>query len=411
LDFILENNFTNFAALSCSKELKRVNNFEKKRLMKVYLDNAATTPMAVEVIEEMTKTMKDHFGNPSSTHAFGREAKGVLEMARRKIAQLINAEPKEIIFTSGGTEADNMAIACAINDHAVTRIISTRTEHHAVGHCLEGNLNVTVDYVNMSLSGQVDLNHLEELLQKPMKTLVTLMHANNEIATLLDVESVRDLCKKYAALFHSDTVQTMGHYVMDVHDFGADFLTCSAHKFHGPKGVGFLYVNKALKISPIIHGGAQERGMRGGTENITGIVGLAKALELANTDIAVHQAHVQGLKSYMIEALQARIPGVNFHGEIDPEKSLYTVLNVCFPSFENKSMLLFLLDLDGIACSGGSACTSGASTGSHVLRGIGADTDRPNARFSFSRYTTQEEIDYVLDKVEKIVVGALVANG
>lgn len=378
--------------------------------MKVYLDNAATTPMAVEVIEEMTKTMKGHFGNPSSTHAFGRETKGVLEMARRKIAQLINAEPKEIIFTSGGTEADNMAIACAVNDHGVTRIISTCTEHHAVGHCLEGNTRFSVDFVNLSETGEVDLVHLEELLQKPEKTLVTLMHANNEIATLLDVKSVRDLCKKYQALFHSDTVQTMGHYTIDVQEFGADFLTCSAHKFHGPKGIGFLYVNKTLKISPIIHGGSQERGMRGGTENIIGIVGLAKALELANTDIEEHQKHVQGLKSYMIQALIDRIPGVSFHGEIDPNKSLYTVLNVCFPSFENKSMLLFLLDLEGIACSGGSACTSGASTGSHVLRGINADTDRPNARFSFSRYTTQEEIDFVLDKVEQIVVGTLVTD-
>lgn len=378
--------------------------------MKVYLDNAATTPMAVEVIEEMTKIMKDHFGNPSSTHAFGRETKGVLEMARRKIAQLINAEPKEIIFTSGGTEADNMAIACAVNDHGVTRIISTCTEHHAVGHCLEGNTRFSVDFVNLSETGEVDLVHLEELLQKPEKTLVTLMHANNEIATLLDVKSVRDLCKKYQALFHSDTVQTMGHYTIDVQEFGADFLTCSAHKFHGPKGIGFLYVNKRLKISPIIHGGSQERGLRGGTENIIGIVGLAKALELANTDIEAHQKHVQGLKSYLIQALIDRIPGVSFHGEIDPNKSLYTVLNVCFPSFENKSMLLFLLDLEGIACSGGSACTSGASTGSHVLRGINADTDRPNVRFSFSRYTTKEEIDFVLDKVEKIVVGTLVSD-
>lgn len=378
--------------------------------MKVYLDNAATTPMAVEVIEEMTKTMKDHFGNPSSTHSFGRETKGVLEMARRKIAQLINAEPKEIIFTSGGTEADNMAIACAVNDHGVTRIISTCTEHHAVGHCLEGNTRFSVDFVNLSETGEVDLVHLEDLLQKPEKTLVTLMHANNEIATLLDVKSVRDLCKKYQALFHSDTVQTMGHYTIDVQEFGADFLTCSAHKFHGPKGIGFLYVNKRLKISPIIHGGSQERGLRGGTENIIGIVGLAKALELANIDIEAHQKHVQGLKSYLIQALIDRIPGVSFHGEIDPNKSLYTVLNVCFPSFENKSMLLFLLDLEGIACSGGSACTSGASTGSHVLRGINADTDRPNARFSFSRYTTKEEIDFVLDKVEKIVVGTLVTD-
>lgn len=378
--------------------------------MKVYLDNAATTPMAPEVIAEITKVMENHFGNPSSTHAFGREAKGVIEVARRTIAKLINAESKEIIFTSGGTEADNMAIRCAVEDLGVTRVISSTTEHHAVGHCIEGEQDFEVAYVKQDKNGAVDLNHLEELLQAPGKTLVSLMHANNEIGTLLEVEKVAALCKKYQAYFHSDTVQTMGHYSIDAKAFGADFLTCSAHKFHGPKGVGFLYVNKNLKISPIIHGGAQERGMRGGTENILGIVGLAKAFELANEDILSHQKHVQALKSYMISELQKRIPEVSFHGEIDPEKSLYTVLNVCFPPFENKSMLLFLLDLAGIACSGGSACTSGANTGSHVLRGIAADTDRPNARFSFSRYTTMDEINYVLDKVEEIVMKAPVAK-
>lgn len=377
--------------------------------MKVYLDNAATTPMAPEVIEEMTKVMQANFGNPSSTHAFGREAKGVIEVARRNISKLIGAEPKEIVFTSGGTEADNMAISCAVNDMGVTRVISTITEHHAVGHCLEGDQPFKVDYVRISETGSIDLDHLEELLQKEGKTLVSLMHANNEIGTLLNVKAVSALCKKYNALFHSDTVQTMGHYTIDVATFGADFLTCSAHKFHGPKGIGFLYVNKGMKVSPMIQGGSQERGMRGGTENITGIVGLSKALELANTDILSHQEHIQGLKSHMMSELSARIPGVSFHGETEPEKSLYTVLNVCFPPFDNKSMLLFLLDLNGIACSGGSACSSGASVGSHVLRGINADTNRPNARFSFSRYTTLEEINYVLESIEKIVLAVPVA--
>lgn len=372
--------------------------------MKVYLDNAATTPMATEVIDEMTKVMKAHFGNPSSTHAFGREARGVIEVARRKIANLIGAEPKEIVFTSGGTEADNMAISCAVNDMGATRVISATTEHHAVGHCIEGDQPFQVEYVHVSETGSIDLDHLESLLQDSQKTLVSLMHANNEIGTLLNVTAVSALCKKYNAYFHSDTVQTMGHYKIDVKTFGADFLTCSAHKFHGPKGIGFLYVNKNVKVSPIIQGGSQERGMRGGTENITGIVGLATALELASSDIIEHQNHVQGLKSYMMTQLLERIPGVRFHGEVDPEKSLYTVLNVCFPPFENKSMLLFLLDLDGVACSGGSACTSGATTGSHVLRGIKADTNRPNARFSFSRYTTKEEINYVLESIEKIVL-------
>lgn len=371
--------------------------------MKIYLDNAATTPMADEVITEMTTVMKNHFGNPSSIHSFGRESKGVIEVARREISKMINAQPKEIIFTSGGTEADNMAISCAVNDLGVTRVISSTIEHHAVGHCIEGDQPFKVEYVKVCTKGSVNLEDLEDMLKTGEKTLVSLMHANNEIGTLLPYKEVAALCKKYGAYFHSDTVQTMGHYKIDVEEFGADFLTCSAHKFHGPKGIGFLYANKDLKVSPIIQGGAQERGMRGGTENMSGIVGLAKALELANHEIEAHQEHVQGLKSYMMDALSAQIPDLQFHGQTDPSKSLYTVLNICFPPFENKSMLLFLLDLEGVACSGGSACTSGASTGSHVLRGINADVNRPNARFSFSRYTTKAEIDFAVEKILKIV--------
>lgn len=376
--------------------------------MRAYLDNAATTPMAPEVIEVMTNVMKNNFGNPSSQHSFGRESKAIIEHARRSIAQLIHAEPKEIIFTSGGTEADNMAIACAVNDAGVTRIISTSIEHHAVGHSIEAHKNVKFEQVKLSPTGIVDLNHLEELLKTGEKTLVSLMHANNEIGTLLDIKAVSNLCRKYNALFHSDTVQTMGHYPINLKELDIDFITAAAHKFHGPKGIGFLYVNKNLKMTPIIHGGSQERGLRGGTENLIGIAGIAKALELANHDITEHQNYVQGLKSYMIDELKKRIPGVEFHGEVEPSKSLYTVLNVKFPDFEHKSMMLFLLDLDGVACSGGSACTSGASTGSHVLRGINADNNRPNVRFSFSRYTTKAEIDYALEKVEKVVLGQLV---
>jgi len=376
--------------------------------MKVYLDNAATTPMAPEVIERMAEVMRNNFGNPSSIHSFGRDSKAIIEIARRDVAKMINAEAKEIIFTSGGTEADNMAITCAVNDGGVTRIISSTIEHHAVGHSIESMKGVKADWVKLSETGQVDMNHLEELLKTGEKTLVSLMHANNEIGTLLDVKAVSALCKKYGAYFHSDTVQTMGHYNIDVQDLGADFITCAAHKFHGPKGIGFLFAKKHLNVSPIIQGGAQERGLRGGTENLIGIAGLAKALELATEDVDGHIAHVQGLKSYMMEQLKEKVPGVQFHGETEPSKSLYTVLNVCFPPFENKSMLLFLMDLKGVACSGGSACTSGSNTGSHVLRGINADSNRPNARFSFSRYTTKEEIDYALSIVEEVVVGALV---
>ena len=375
--------------------------------MKVYLDNAATTPMAPEVIEVMSKVMAENYGNPSSIHSFGRDSKAIIEIARRKVSKIINAEAKEIIFTSGGTEADNMAIMCAVKDFGVSRIISSVIEHHAVGHSVE-EAGVKVDWVNLSNTGQVNLEHLEELLKTGEKTLVSLMHANNEIGTLLDVKAVSALCKKYGAYFHSDTVQTMGHYKIDVEDLGADFITCAAHKFHGPKGVGFLYVNKRLNVTPLIQGGAQERGLRGGTENLIGIAGLAKALELADHGVEEHIQHVQGLKTYMMDSLNKRIDGVLFHGETDPSKSLYTVLNVCFPDFENKSMLLFLMDIDGVACSGGSACTSGSNSGSHVLRGINSDPNRPNVRFSFSRYTTREEIDYALSIIDKIVVGALV---
>jgi cysteine desulfurase len=376
--------------------------------MKVYLDNAATTPMAPEVIDRMAEVMRENFGNPSSTHSYGRDSKAIIEVARREVAKVINAEAKEIIFTSGGTEADNMAIACAVNDAGVTRIISSTIEHHAVGHTIEKLKGVKVDWVNLSEKGEVDFNHLEELLKTGEKTLVTLMHANNEIGTLLDVKAVSVLCKKYNAFFHSDTVQTMGHYNIDVQDLGADFITCAAHKFHGPKGIGFLYAKKSLSVTPIIQGGAQERGLRGGTENLIGIAGLAKALELASHDIEGHIEHVQGLKTYMMDQLKQRVPDVRFHGQTDPSKSLYTVLNVCFPPFDNKSMLLFLMDLKGVACSGGSACNSGSNIGSHVLRGINADTNRPNTRFSFSRYTTKEEIDYALSVIEEVVVGALV---
>ena len=379
--------------------------------MRVYLDNAATTPMAKEVIKEMTSVMEKNFGNPSSIHGFGRESKAIIENSRRIIADLIQAEPKEIIFTSGGTEADNMAIRSAINDLNVKRIITSATEHHAVLHTLESQSGIAVEFVRLSDTGRVDIKHLEELLASSDEiTLVSLMHANNEIGTLLNIPLVSKICRNYNAYFHSDTVQTMGHYKVNLKEVDIDFITCAAHKFHGPKGIGFLYINSNLKVSALIQGGGQERGLRGGTENLIGIAGLAKALSIANEDILEHQEYVQGLKSYMMAELKNRIPGVEFHGETDTEKSLYTVLNVKFPDFENKSMLLFLLDLEGIACSGGSACTAGASTGSHVLQGIHADTERPNVRFSFSRYTTKEEIDYALEKVEKIVLGKAVKS-
>jgi cysteine desulfurase len=375
--------------------------------MRVYLDNAATTPIAPEVVEAMLPVLKETFGNPSSTHFYGRNAKALIETSRRTIAKQLNCQASDIIFMSGGTEADNMALHASVFELGVKRIITTNIEHHAVGHTVESLAkfgHVALQLVNVDAKGNVDLTHLEDLLKDGIPTLVSLMHANNEIATLLPLKKVSEICRKYGAYFHSDTVQTMGHYTFDLQDLDIDFITCAAHKFHGPKGIGFLYVNKKTKVGSFIHGGSQERGLRGGTENIYGIVGLTKAVELAYEDVSGHQNHVQSLKSHMIEQLKEMFSDVDFHGEIDPEKSLYTVLNVCLPKTDKAGMLLFTLDLKGVAVSGGSACTSGATKGSHVLEGIQADMSRPNVRFSFSRYTTKEEIDFALEQLNSIYI-------
>lgn len=370
--------------------------------MRVYLDNAATTPMAAEVVDAMCEVLRNKFGNPSSTHSFGRESKALIETARRNIAGHLNCHPAELFFTSGGTEADNLACHIAVQELGVKRIISTSIEHHAVGHTVEmyrDRFNVQLQNLTLDAQGHIDLSELEALLKEPIPTLVSLMHANNEIATLMPLERVAALCRTHGAYLHSDTVQTMGHYAFDLKALDIDFLACAAHKFHGPKGIGFLYVNKRIKMTPLILGGAQERGFRGGTENISGIVGLSKAFDLAYENLEGHHSHVQGLKTYMMERLKAHFPDVLFHGDTSPEGSLYTVLNVCFPATDKASMLLFTLDLKGVAVSGGSACTSGATKGSHVLEGISADMSRPNVRFSFSRYTTKEEIDFALEQV------------
>lgn len=370
--------------------------------MRVYLDNAATTPMAPEVVAAMSDVLLNHFGNPSSTHSYGRSSKALLETARRNLAQHLNCSSSELFFTSGGTEADNLACHIAVQELGVKRIISTSIEHHAVGHTVEmyrDRYNVQLHNLSLDAQGHIDLSELDVLLKDPIPTLVSLMHANNEIATLIPLSQIAQLCRSYGAYFHSDTVQTMGHYAFDLKALDVDFITCAAHKFHGPKGIGFLYVNKRIKMAPMILGGSQERGFRGGTENLAGIVGLSKAFDLAYEDLQGHQSHVQGLKSYMMGRLKDHFSDIAFHGDTTPEGSLYTVLNVCFPPTEKASMLLFTLDLKGVAVSGGSACTSGAAKGSHVLEGIGADMTRPNVRFSFSRYTTREEIDFALEQV------------
>ena len=373
--------------------------------MRVYLDNAATTPVAPEVIDVMIPILTNDFGNPSSIHSYGRHVKGFIETSRKTIAKHLNCHSSEIIFTSGGTEADNMALYSSIHKMEVKHIITSRIEHHAILHtaeAIEKEGLARISYVQVDSKGNVDLANLETLLQTEEKTLVSLMHANNEIATLLPIQKVSQLCKKYDALFHSDTVQTIGHYPFDLQELDIDYLSGAAHKFHGPKGIGFLYINKKINGSSFIHGGSQERGLRGGTENVSGIAGLATALDLAYEGLAEHQVHVQSLKNHMIDQLKKSIPDVYFHGEIEVSKSLYTVLNVSFPNTEKTGMLLFTMDLKGVACSGGSACSSGALGGSHVLAGINSDSNRPNIRFSFSRYTTQQEVDYALEMLMEV---------
>jgi cysteine desulfurase len=372
--------------------------------MKIYLDNAATTPLDHEVLEAMLPLMREQFGNPSSIHSYGRQVRAAIEDSRKTVARLLNVSPSEIFFTSGGTEADNMAIQCSIFDHKITHAITSKMEHHAVLHPLEmlaGRGVIKLSFVDTDANGHVNLAHLEELLANNPRSFVSLMHANNEIGNLLPLDKVAEICVKYDALFHSDTVQTMGHYQFDLQKIPIHFVTCAAHKFHGPKGVGFLYINNNVKINPFIYGGSQERNMRGGTENVYGIVGLAKALEIACREMEAHHQHILGLKNYMISQLKEKIKDVKFNGDCEGS-CLYTVLNVSFPENKAGEMLLFNLDISGIAASGGSACTSGSDLGSHVLRAINASPNRPSVRFSFSKMNTKEEIDFCISKLTNI---------
>lgn len=373
--------------------------------MRIYFDNAATTALDPEVLQQMIKVMENQYGNPSSIHAHGREVRTLIEKSRRTIANLLHTSPSEIFFTSGGTEADNMAIRCGIADHQLKHAITSRLEHHAVLHTLEAMEKagiIKLSFVDTDRKGNVDYEHLETLLKNNERSFVSLMHANNEIGTISDLEQVGNICEAYNAIYHSDTVQTVGHYRHDLSKLKLHFMVCAAHKLHGPKGVGFLHINHRIKIKPMIYGGAQERNMRGGTENVYGIAGLAKALEIAYAEMSQHQEYIQGLKDYMIGKLRQEIPGVAFNGETDAGKSLYTVLNVSFPEMESADMLLFNLDINGISASGGSACSSGTEIGSHVLTAIGAEPARPSVRFSFSKYNTKDEIDIAVNKLREL---------
>ena len=373
-------------------------------MRKVYFDSAATTQVRKEVIEKMTQVMSECYGNPSSTHAFGRAAKTLIEQARKDVAKHLNVSAGEIIFTSGGTEADNLAICSSVKDLGVSRIITSRIEHHAVLHTvqeMQDKHNVTVDYVNLKDCGSIDSSHLEELLANSTeKTLVSLMHINNEVGNMLDIKAVAKLCKSHNALFHCDTVQSVGHFKLDFSEIPVDFTAVSAHKFHGPKGVGFAFIRKNSGLKPMIVGGSQERGIRAGTESVHNIVGLSEALNISYANLEEEKAYIKSLKQYFKDQLQEHIPEASLNGGCsDNDNSTYTLLNVCLPIAEDKAvLLLFQLDLNGIACSKGSACQSGSGQASHVLQAILEDDKlkRPSVRFSFSKYNTKEEIDYVI---------------
>ena len=371
-----------------------------------YFDNAATTPLDPEVLAAMLPFLSQHYGNPSSLHGPGRQVRAAIENARKTVAHLLNAAPAEITFTSGGTEADNYAAFGSVRTLGLKHAITSPLEHHAVLHPLQALAKrgeVELHYVKHDEQGRLDLGHLEELLASQSRTFVSLMHANNEIGNLNDIATIGDICARYDAVFHTDTVQTMGHYRHDVQQLKNHFLVGSAHKFHGPKGVGFLYTRSGLQVSPLIHGGSQERNVRSGTENVYGIVGLAKALEIAVRDLAAHQAHVQGLKDRFIGKLRAQIADVQFNGmSAEASQSLYTVLSVSLPPSAISEMLLFNLDISKVAASGGSACTSGAQAGSHVLEALGCDPDRATVRFSMSKMNTEAEVDYAVAALAKL---------
>jgi len=374
---------------------------------RIYFDNAATTPLDPDVKIKMIETM-EVFGNPSSIHLEGRQAKTIVERARKTIANLLGTAPGEIFFTGSGTEADNMAIRCSVEYLGVKHIISSKIEHHAVLHSLDycASHGIGVSYVNLLPNGHVDMEGLENLLKSSTeKTLVSLMHANNEIGNLLDIEATGNLCKTYNAYFHCDTVQTIGHLPVDIKKSNIHFLSASGHKFNGPKGIGFIFIDENVKIKPLIYGGAQERNMRGGTENIYGIAGITKALEIAYSQMDEQHNHVKGIKDYLISSLLENFEGVRFNGDYKGA-SLFTVLNVAFPPSLSSDMLLFNLDIEGISASGGSACTSGSDQGSHVLRELPISDGYVSVRFSFGKYNTREEVDFLIRKLKDICTPA-----
>lgn len=372
---------------------------------RIYFDNAATTPISSEVIEVMMPYLTNHFGNPSSIYSYGREARLAIEKSRKSVASILHAHPSEIFFTSGGTESSNTAIFGAVRDLGCQRIITSPIEHHATLHTCEfisKRDNVKLEFVRLHPNGHVDLDDLKKkLASTTQRTLVSLMHANNEIGNISCLKTIGEICKQYDAIFHADTVQTVGHYPIDLSAVSVDFITGSGHKFHGPKGSGILYIHSRNKISPFIHGGGQERNMRAGTENIYGIVGFSKALELATANYEEDSKHINSLKLYMKSKLEAEIDSIIFNGDAVGE-SLYAVLSAGFPKTERSEMLLYNLDIRNICISGGSACTSGTDQGSHVIRALNTN-DQVTIRFSFNKFNTLEEVDYVIGQLKELV--------
>lgn len=374
-------------------------------MKKVYLDNASTTAFRPEVIQEMTRVMQEDYGNPSSTHSFGRTSKNILETSRKSIAKQINATAQELIFTSGGTEANNWILRSAVEDLKIKRIITSKIEHHAVLHtvlALQSDYQIQVEYVKLKSNGEVDINNLVELLSQDIPTLVSLMHVNNEIGTVLDLEKVGRLCKQYKALFHSDTVQSIGKTEIDLQKTDVDFIVASAHKFHGPKGIGFAFVRKNSGLQPLLFGGEQEKGLRAGTESIHNIAGMAKALDLSYGNLEAERKHISDLKSYFVSQLQSNFPEFKINGNSD---GFYNIINVLLPFSEDKtSMILFNLDMKGIAVSRGSACQSGSIKPSHVLLEILSEDEirKPSLRISFSHFNLEEDVDVLIEALKGI---------
>ncbi len=380
-------------------------------MQKVYFDSAATTQLRPEVVDKMAKVLMEDYGNPSSSHGFGRSAKNHIEQARKNIAKYLGVKASEIIFTSGGTEADNLVINSAVRDLQVKHIITTKIEHHAVLHTIQeiqSQTGIKVTYIPVNEDGSIDYEKLEQVLtNSEEKTLVSLMHVNNEIGVILDIERVGNLCKQHGALFHSDMVQSIGHFDVKLNEIHVDFTAASAHKFHGPKGVGFAYIRKNSGLKPLIFGGEQERGYRGGTEGVHNIAGMDEALRLTYENLVDEKQYIVNLKNYFVEQLKEHIAGIKFNANCcDVSHTTYSLLNVCIPVPKEKAgILLFQLDIEGIACSKGSACQSGSSKGSHVLTEILSEEDleKPSVRFSFSKYNTKEEVDYVISVLQKFI--------